>query len=194
MNKDKWLLLSITFLIIALIEGYNFGKTITRHKTPAGESTAVAVQKGPGRTTQAVKADDRSAKKEKSGLSVKDSGLLNQKKEEPVKSPKKDETTSEQVKTVLPEAQGKEPPSPKRAKAVPVVFTYTDAGATEVTFHGSWSGKANPMTKKGSVWTFKTRLNPGEFAYHFRVDGVKKVNEGPTNAAGDNIIKVVPAE
>ena len=191
MNKDKWLLLSITFLIIALIEGYNFSKTVSRHKAPAGEKAVAAAQKS-GKASQPVAAADKTAKKEKLSDASKSGSPLTQKKEDSIK--KNEEAPTAQVKTSLPETQGKEPPSPKRAKAVPVVFTYTDADASEVTFHGSWSGKANPMTKKGSVWTFKTRLNPGEFAYHFRVDGVKKVNEGPTNAAGDNIIKVSPAE
>jgi len=186
---------------VGFIEGYNLIKTVSKHKKASAdkqEAVAVsAIDKNTSTYSQSGKILLSSAK-------LSDS-KTNQKKEsaaaEKIKSPapssktekKEDQPKASQAVSLSPE-QGREPPAPKKVRAVPVSFTFSDPQAKEVTFHGSWSGKAYAMKSDGNTWKFSTRLNPGEYAYHFRADGVRKVNPGPLNAAGDNIIKVSPAE
>ena len=200
MHKDKWLLLGILCLIVCSIEGYNLAKTVSKYKKTSDNSQQVVASVAES----ASKSKTQPSAKEASSSSKPADSKNNSKKElsetakKVVVPSEKSAGEKEQPKaaqiSVLPSEQGKEPPAPKKVKAVPVVFTYTDSQAKTVTFHGSWSGKAYEMRFDGNTWKFSTRLNPGEYAYHFRVDGVRKTNPGPVNAAGDNIIKVSPAE
>ena len=190
MQKDKWLIISILCLIVCFIEGYNLNKTLSRHKAPAGEKPAAVAIASRAQSGHGEK--ENASQQKTNGKTLKNNGGADSAVNESAKQKKETEVSKDLAS--LPASQGKEPPSPKRAKAVPVTFTYTDSEAASVTFHGSWSGKAYEMNKKGDTWKIRLSLNPGEYAYHFRVDGVKKTNQGTVNAAGDNIIKVSPAE
>ena len=191
MHKDKWLLLAILCLIVGIIESYNLVKTVAKHqKAPA--SVSASAQKTEN---TAVKQQPASAQAKKNENKTAQKAANQAEKENKQQDSAKRQAQQENAAPVLPPDQGREPKSPKKAKAVLTKFTYTDPGAKEVTFHGSWSGKSYPMALKNGVWTFEARLNPAEYAYHFRVDGVKKINQDkPVNAAGDNVVKVLPAE
>lgn len=179
MHKDKWLIFAVMCLAVFAMESFNLYKTVTKHNKPVGTKIEESSKNVVGQDSHPAKS--QSPKKE-------------EQRQDSQSAARQTVQTPASSVSELPKTQGKEPPAPKKVKAVQVKFTYSDSNASEVTFHGSWSGRSYQMSSKGGVWEFKAMLMPGEYAYHFRADGVKKVNPGPVNAAGDNIIKVSPAE
>ncbi|MGD9643100.1 MAG: glycogen-binding domain-containing protein [Elusimicrobiales bacterium] len=81
---------------------------------------------------------------------------------------------------------------PAKVKAVKTVFEYKDAKAKSVKLAGSFtSWKARPMTKKNGVWKAEVYILPGNYPYHFTVDGKKKLDPGkPKAPTGDSLVLV----
>ena len=55
-----------------------------------------------------------------------------------------------------------------------VRFTFANAAAKSVSVAGNfneWSATANPLTRRGNVWTAVVTLPPGEHLFMFIVDG-----------------------
>jgi hypothetical protein len=79
-----------------------------------------------------------------------------------------------------------------KVKAVKTVFEYKDAKAKSVQLAGSFtSWKAKPMTKKNGVWKAEVYILPGNYPYHFTVDGKKKLDPGkPKAPTGDSLVMV----
>ena len=177
-SKDIWLFASIACLAMLVWECVNLGQTVAKYRVndsdkTATASTAVAESVNPSNTSTS-----------------------NIKKTEAIPARRSDVPTQNSVVAAdsNPAVQSREPAAPKKVKAVSQEFTYNDPNAKEVLFYGSWSGSPYKMELKGGVWRFKALLKPGEYAYHFRVDNEWKVNPGPLNKAGENTVKVFPAE
>ena len=78
-----------------------------------------------------------------------------------------------------------------KVKAVKTVFEYKDAKAKSVKIAGSFTWKAKPMTKKNGVWKAEVYILPGNYPYHFTVDGKKKLDPGkPKAPTGDSLVMV----
>jgi len=79
-----------------------------------------------------------------------------------------------------------------KVKAVKTLFEYKDAKAKSVKLAGSFtSWKARPMTKKNGVWKAEVYILPGNYPYHFTVDGKKKLDPGkPKAPTGDSLVLV----
>jgi hypothetical protein len=80
----------------------------------------------------------------------------------------------------------------EKPKAVKTTFEYKDAKAKSVAIAGSFtSWKDIKMTKKNGVWKADIYILPGNYPYHFTVDGKKKLAPGkPKAPMGESLIKV----
>lgn len=91
-----------------------------------------------------------------------------------------------------PQAAAQDKAEPAKAKAVKTLFEYKDSKARSVNLAGSFtSWKARPMTKKNGVWKAEVYILPGNYPYHFTVDGKKKLDPGkPKAPTGDSLVLV----
>jgi hypothetical protein len=108
-----------------------------------------------------------------------------------------DEEAAEKTETAPKAAAPAQPAAQDKAeaakvKAVKTIFEYKDAKARSVQLAGSFtSWKARPMTKKNGVWTTEVYILPGNYPYHFNVDGKKKLDPGkPKAPTGDSLVLV----
>jgi hypothetical protein len=85
---------------------------------------------------------------------------------------------------------------PQKVKAVKTHFEYTAPAARSVSISGSFtSWKEVKMSKKNSVWNAEVYILPGNYLYHFTVDGKKTLDAGkPRSAVGESIIEVKQPE
>ena len=91
-----------------------------------------------------------------------------------------------------PQAAAQDKAEPAKVKAVKTIFEYKDSKAKSVKLAGSFtSWKAKPMTKKNGVWKAEVYILPGNYPYHFTVDGKKKLDPGkPKAPTGDSLVAV----
>jgi hypothetical protein len=122
----------------------------------------------------------------------------------PVPMPPPQEETGGEETEEKPEAQAEAAEAPAqraaaqaaeeaaKVKAVKTVFEYKDAKAKSVKLAGSFtSWKAKPMTRKNGVWKAEVYILPGNYPYHFTVDGKKKLDPGkPKAPTGDSLVLV----
>lgn len=107
-------------------------------------------------------------------------------------SAEKAETAAAPAEAPAQQAAAQDKDEAGKAKAVKTVFEYKDAKAKSVKLAGSFtSWKARPMTKKNGVWKAEVYILPGNYPYHFTVDGKKKLDPGkPKAPTGDSLVLV----
>ena len=118
-------------------------------------------------------------------------------------------TDSPAAKVPLPEEAAAEPepapqPSPETAgpkeepqkqKAVKMLFEYKNASARRVSVSGSFTRwKDIPMSKKGGAWKAEVYILPGNYLYHFTVDGKKTLDPGKARTPVGESIAIVNDE
>ncbi|HAH31048.1 MAG TPA: hypothetical protein DCL44_01900 [Elusimicrobia bacterium] len=81
---------------------------------------------------------------------------------------------------------------PQKVKAIKTHFEYKHASAKTVFISGSFtSWKEVKMAKKNGVWQAEVYILPGNYLYHFTVDGKKTLDSGkPKAAVGESIVEV----
>jgi hypothetical protein len=66
---------------------------------------------------------------------------------------------------------------PRKQKAIKTVFNYKSASAKGVSLAGSFTRwKEVKMAKKNGVWSTEVYILPGNYLYHFTVDGKKTLD------------------
>ncbi|MCX5785218.1 MAG: hypothetical protein NTX59_05985 [Elusimicrobia bacterium] len=99
-------------------------------------------------------------------------------------------------KTKPPAAEKPKTPAakeePQKVKAVRMNFEYKHASAKSVSISGSFTRwKEVKMAKKNGVWKAEVYILPGNYLYHFTVDGKKTLDAGkPKAAVGESIVEV----
>lgn len=81
---------------------------------------------------------------------------------------------------------------PRKQKAVKTIFEYKSASARSVQLEGSFSKwKDIRMAKKAGVWKAEVFILPGNYLYHFVVDGKKTLDPGkPKAPMGESMVLV----
>ena len=81
---------------------------------------------------------------------------------------------------------------PQKVKAVKTRFEYKHASARSVLVSGSFTRwKEVKMAKKNGIWKAELYILPGNYLYHFTVDGKKTLDTGkPKAAVGESIVEV----
>ncbi|HAF95158.1 MAG: hypothetical protein A2X34_01120 [Elusimicrobia bacterium GWC2_51_8] len=81
---------------------------------------------------------------------------------------------------------------PQKVKAVKTHFEYKNASARSVFIAGSFtSWKEVKMARKNGLWKAEVYILPGNYIYHFTVDGKKILDPGkPKTAVGESIVEV----
>jgi len=81
---------------------------------------------------------------------------------------------------------------PQKVKAIKTHFGYRNAAAKSVSVSGSFtSWKEVKMARKSGRWEAEVYILPGNYIYHFTVDGKKTFDPGkPKTAVGESIIEV----
>lgn len=81
---------------------------------------------------------------------------------------------------------------PQKVKAIKTHFEYKNASAKSVSVSGSFtSWKEVKMARKSGLWKAEVYILPGNYIYHFTVDGKKKFDPGkPKTAVGESIVEV----
>lgn len=104
----------------------------------------------------------------------------------------KTEAQTETAEAPVQQAAAQDKDEAGKVKAVKTVFEYKDAKAKSVKLAGSFtSWKAKAMTKKNGVWKAEVYILPGNYPYHFTVDGKKKLDPGkPKAPTGDSLVMV----
>jgi len=97
----------------------------------------------------------------------------------------------------MPQAEPKDEPQaakeePQKVKAVKTHFEYKNASAKSVFVSGSFtSWKEVKMARKNGRWKAEVYILPGNYIYHFTVDGKKTFDPGkPKTAVGESIVEV----
>ena len=81
---------------------------------------------------------------------------------------------------------------PQKIKAIKTHFEYKNAAARSVSIAGSFtSWKEVKMARKNGLWKAEVYILPGNYIYHFTVDGKKIFDPGkPKTAVGESIVEV----
>lgn len=119
-------------------------------------------------------------------------------KEDPAESGETEQKAAEQppAKTAQkPEAAtkaGARPEEPRKQKAVKTIFEYKSASARSVQLAGSFSKwKELRMAKKAGAWKAEVFILPGNYLYHFVVDGKKTLDpDKPRAPPGESMVSV----
>ncbi|MBU2572776.1 MAG: glycogen-binding domain-containing protein [Elusimicrobia bacterium] len=84
------------------------------------------------------------------------------------------------------------PEEPKKQKAIKVFFEYKSAAARSVSLAGSFTKwKEVGMAKKNGLWKAEVYILPGNYLYHFIVDGKKTLDPGKPKAPAGESMAVV---
>jgi len=77
-------------------------------------------------------------------------------------------------------------------KAIKTLFEYKNPKAKKVSLTGSFlKWKEAPMKNKNGVWTKEVYILPGNYFYHFIVDGKKTLdNKNPKTPMGESLVMV----
>ncbi|MBI4655222.1 MAG: hypothetical protein HY746_00595 [Elusimicrobia bacterium] len=88
------------------------------------------------------------------------------------------------------------PQRPMALKAAKTVFTYKNAKAKSVKIAGSFTKwKEIKMDKKGIKWETQMWILPGNYVFHYVVDGKKILDPGkPRAEIGESIVTVISKE
>lgn len=119
-------------------------------------------------------------------------------KEDPAEPEEAEQKAAEQPQAKAaqkPEAGAQaadKPEEPKKQKAIKTLFEYKSASARSVQLAGSFSKwKEIRMAKKAGVWKTEVFILPGNYLYHFVVDGKKVLDQGkPKAPMGESIVAV----
>lgn len=89
-------------------------------------------------------------------------------------------------------ADASKPEEPKKQKAVKMIFEYKSAAARSVSLAGSFTKwKEIRMAKRANFWKAEVFILPGNYPYHFVVDGRKTPDPGkPKTPMGESIAVV----
>jgi len=81
---------------------------------------------------------------------------------------------------------------PKKVKAVKTSFGYKSAKAKSVSLAGSFTKwKETRLAQKNGVWKTDVYILPGNYLYHFVVDGKKTLDPGKTRSPLGESIAIV---
>ncbi|HNW45410.1 MAG TPA: glycogen-binding domain-containing protein [Elusimicrobiales bacterium] len=111
----------------------------------------------------------------------------------PLADPDKEEAAEAGEKAPPAAAQASEKQAePEKPKALKTPFEYKDPKAKAVFIAGSFtSWKDVRMKKEDGVWRANIYILPGNYPYHFVVDGAKKTAPGkPSTNMGESLITV----
>ncbi|OGS45430.1 MAG: hypothetical protein A3J79_12955, partial [Elusimicrobia bacterium RIFOXYB2_FULL_62_6] len=104
--------------------------------------------------------------------------------------------TEAAVTVVRDDKKGKPAPAkteePQKEKAVKTIFEFRNASAKSVHLAGSFTKwKELRMTRKSGVWKTEVYILPGNYLYHFVVDGKKTLDPGkPKAPLGESMVGV----
>ncbi|OGS06726.1 MAG: hypothetical protein A2270_05540 [Elusimicrobia bacterium RIFOXYA12_FULL_51_18] len=106
-----------------------------------------------------------------------------------------EETDEEPATEVKPEPQPAVKESkqePQKQKAVKTAFEYKSVAAKSVSLSGSFTKwKETKMAKREGVWRAGVYILPGNYLYHFIVDGKKTLDPGKAKTpSGESIVAV----